>query len=135
MGTWCLRHTLIVLFSFRFLPSHIHLNAAVTDLICIADTVMKTDLNLLNSFKKEFVRLLSEDPHGPYGGCSCSIGFFLLFFLNASSNLFHAFLCTSKINAAPLPLASRQNQTLRTFLKMEMDCFFYCESDGNRSKR
>lgn len=64
MGTWCLRHTLIVLFSFRFLPSHIHLNTAVTDLICIADIVMKTDLNLLNSFKKEFVLLLSVDPHG-----------------------------------------------------------------------
>lgn len=61
-----MRHTLIVLFSFRFLPSHIRLEAALTDLICIADTVMVTDSNLLNSFKKEFVLLLSEDPRGPY---------------------------------------------------------------------
>lgn len=66
MGTWCLKHTLIVLFSFRFLSSRIHLNTAVTDLIWIADTVVKTDLHLLNSFGKEFVLLLSVDPHGPH---------------------------------------------------------------------
>ena len=67
MGTWRLRQTLIVLFSFRFLPSHIHLSTAVTDLICIANTVVKTDLNLLNSFKKECVLLLLVDPYGPQG--------------------------------------------------------------------
>lgn len=67
MGTWCLRQTLILLFSFRFLSSHIHLSSAVTDFIWIADTVMKTDLNLLNTFKREFVVFLSVGPGGPYG--------------------------------------------------------------------
>lgn len=68
MGTWCSRHTLILLFSFRFLSSHIHLSPAVTDFIRIADTVMKTDLNLLNTFKGDFVVFLSVEPGGgPYG--------------------------------------------------------------------
>lgn len=66
MGTWCLRQTLIVLFSFIFLSSHIHLNAAVTDLICLADTVMKTDLNL-SGFKKKFVQHLFVEPYTPEG--------------------------------------------------------------------
>ena len=68
MGTWRLRHTLIVLFSFGFLPSHIHLNTAVTDLICIANIVMKTDLNSLNSFKNEFVLLILVDATWTKGG-------------------------------------------------------------------
>lgn len=59
-----MRQTLILLFSFRFLSSHIHLRSAVTDFIWIADTVMKTDLNLLNTFKKEFVAFSSGDPGG-----------------------------------------------------------------------
>lgn len=72
MGACCLRHTLIVLFSFRFLSSYIHLSAAVTDLICIAVSVMKTDMNLLNIFKKGFVQLLFVNPYGLKGGCSYS---------------------------------------------------------------
>lgn len=70
MGTWCLRHTLILLFSFRFLSSHIHLSPAVTDFIRIADTVMKTDLNLLNTFKRNFVVFLSVDPWRAVWNCS-----------------------------------------------------------------
>lgn len=137
MGTRCSRHTLIVLFSFRFLPSHIHLNTAVTDLICIADIAMKTDLNLLNSFKKEFVLLLSVDPHGPWGvvvivQCVTKE----LFCLMLSGILFFlCFFCVRRINAAPLLFGSLQTQTLTTFSKMEMGCFFCCESEGNRSKR
>lgn len=39
----------------------------MTDLICLADTVMKTDLNL-SGFKKKFVQHLFAEPCTPYRG-------------------------------------------------------------------
>lgn len=103
MGTWCLRHTLILLFSFRFLSSHIHLSPAVTDFIRIADTVMKTDLNLLNTFKRNFVVFLSVDPGRAVWNCSPYV---LTWFQSHVSCLF---FCVCQVNVAPARKSSESN--------------------------
>lgn len=121
MGTWCLRQTFILLFSFRFLSSHIHLSSAVTDFIWIADTVMKTDLNLLNTFKREFVVFLSVDPGGP---CGIVVHMFLhdfnlmfpAFFLRVSGQ------CCSCKEVSRIQLSQRRRESISL-------------TDGSRSKR
>lgn len=113
MGTWCLRQTLILLFSFRFLSSHIHLSSAVTDFIWIADTVMKTDLNLLNTFKREFVVFLPVDPGGLYG-------IEVHMFLRDFSHMFPAFFACVR---SMLPLQG--SLEIPTFSKTERVYFFY----------
>lgn len=104
MGTWCLRRTLILLFSFRFLSFHIHLSSAVTDFIWIADTVMKTDLNLLNTFKREFVVFLSAGPGGPYG---IVVHTFLHDFHRMFPTFF--FFCVCQVNVAPAGKSPESN--------------------------
>lgn len=78
----------------RFPSSHIHLSSAVTDFIWIADTVMKTDLNLLSAFKREFVVFLSVNPGGPYGRV-------VHMFLHDFNHTFPAFFCVCQVNVAP----------------------------------
>lgn len=124
MGTWCLRRTLILLFSFRFLSFHIHLSSAVTDFIWIADTVMKTDLNLLNTFKREFVVFLSAGPGGPYG-------IVVHTFLQDFHRMFPAFFfffCVCQVNVAPAGKSPESN-----FLE-DGESLFLLQM-GSRSKR
>lgn len=100
METWCLRHTLILLFSSRFLSSHIHLSPAVTDFIRIADTVMKMDLNLLSTFKSNFVVFLSADPGG---------GVVVHMFLHGFNRMFPALFCARQVDVAPARKSSESN--------------------------
>lgn len=131
MGTWCLRHTLIVLFSFRFLPSHIHLSK-VTDLICIADTVMKTDFEFIEQFQKEICSAFISSPIWTIRNCTHSVAFdkrtrlYVCFFLR-----WYLFVYTKSVfHHCCLEVCCVYN-----FHNVEMDGFFYCKPDGNRSKR
>lgn len=49
-------------------------------------------------------------------------------------NCSDAFLCTWNQYSTTAALKSSESNTYN-FLKVKMDCFFYCESNGNRSKR